>query len=80
MSYEISSENAAFIEDQVAKGAYRDPNEGLNEAVRLLKRRAKLFDRMEQAYEQIEAGQFIELDEAGLDNYFRDLEVIANCS
>ena len=78
MSYEISAENAAFIDEQVAKGAYHDPNEGLNKAVRLLRKQARLIERLEQACQQIDNGQYIELDEAGMDEYFRGLEAIAN--
>ncbi|MEX2169765.1 MAG: hypothetical protein WD851_10670 [Pirellulales bacterium] len=78
MSYEISTENAAFIDEQVAKGVLHDPNEGLNKAIGLLRKQASLIDRLEQACQQIDNGRYIELDEAGLDEYFRGLEAIAS--
>lgn len=41
MTYQLSSENEAFLQRQVALGAFKDPSKGLNVAIEVLRVQAE---------------------------------------
>jgi hypothetical protein len=49
MSTDLSNDNDAYINDAIARGAFRDRNEALDAGVDMLRRRAQLLARIERA-------------------------------
>lgn len=77
MTSPVTPENLDFLTAQVAAGRFADNDEALNAAVALLKRQSELQSRLQQGVRQLDRGEFIELDDAGLDRYFSELTATA---
>jgi putative addiction module CopG family antidote len=75
MQVNLSAENARFIEEQVASGAFRSQSEVLDAGVELLRRRQPLLDRLDEARRQLDEGDFTEYDDEGLRRRFDQLKV-----
>ncbi len=67
-----------FVEEQVAVGHYESPQEVMVSAVRVLRdveaRQERFREDVRLGMEQLERGEFIEYDEAGLRELFEDLK------
>ena len=77
MQLEISPENAAFLQSQVAAGRFDSGESAVNAAIGLLKKRSELLAKIDRGVEQLNNGQYIELDEEGLEKFFNELFDIA---
>lgn len=77
MSLELTPDNAQFVNDQVAAGLFASDDAAVNAAVELLKRQAWLRAKLQHSIDQLERGEYIELDDEGLDRYFAELFEIA---
>jgi Arc/MetJ-type ribon-helix-helix transcriptional regulator len=69
----LTAENADFLRDQVAAGEFGNDSEAMNAAVALLRRRAALKAKLRRSAEQLENGDYIDLDDEGLDRFFDEL-------
>jgi Arc/MetJ-type ribon-helix-helix transcriptional regulator len=74
MSTDLSPQYEQFIEEAVKNGLFRDRRHALEEAVRLLRRRAELLEHIDEGTRQLRTGQFQEVDEAGLRALFDDIQ------
>lgn len=67
-----------FVEEQVAVGNYRSEEDLVVSAVRVLQdvqsRQQELFEDVRLGMEQLERGEVIEYDEAGLHQLFKELK------
>jgi len=77
MQVELSPENVAFLQSQVAAGRFDSGESALNAAIGLLKKRSELLAKIDRGIEQFNNGQYIELDEEGLEKFFNELFDIA---
>jgi Arc/MetJ-type ribon-helix-helix transcriptional regulator len=74
MSADLSNDNDAYINDAIARGAFRDRNEALDAGVDMLRRRAQLLARIDEGRRQLDDGEYVEFDEAGLRQFFEQLK------
>jgi Arc/MetJ-type ribon-helix-helix transcriptional regulator len=70
MNISISPEQAAFLDQQVAGGAFVNPQEAVAAAIDLLQRRADTLERIDRGRRQLDGGEFTEYDEASLQARF----------
>jgi Arc/MetJ-type ribon-helix-helix transcriptional regulator len=77
MYADLSPDNAAFLERQVATGAFPSGGDALNAAVMLLRRRAEVLEKVQRGVKQLENGEYEEFDEEGLDRFFEELFAIS---
>lgn len=78
MDLEISAENAQFLQDQVAAGSFPTPGAAVDAALEMLKRQAELRAKLQRGLDQLDRGEYIELDDEGLDKYFAELMAIGS--
>lgn len=78
MHADLTPDNAEFLENQVATGAFASGGEALNAAVRLLRFRAGVIEKVQRGMKQLDEGDYIEFDEQGLDQFFGELFSIAD--
>lgn len=74
MQLNLSPSTEAFLASVVSSGAYRDPSEAIEEGVDLLRARLELKQRLANSKAQLDRGEGIFLDDAGLANFFEDLK------
>ena len=74
MSSAISPDNERFIEREISEGAYRDRGEAINAGIDLLRARKELKARLVESRRQLDAGEYVEFDSAGLREFFDDLK------
>lgn len=76
----LTDRQEKIIDDLVATGRYESAGDVLDEALRLVEERESDFaERLEAlraavqlGFDDIEAGRYIDLDEAGLEEFIRD--------
>ena len=73
-SIELTDENEQFVEEALAQGQYRSPDELLNEALSQLREYRELMCHIEEGTQQLRDGRYIEVDEAGLRAFFDDVK------
>lgn len=73
----LSSENAEFVRQQIASGAFTSSQDANEHAVTLLRQRTALLGRLDRGAQQLDSGEYVELDEAGMDQFFSDLVRVA---
>lgn len=73
-SIELTQENEQFVEEALAQGQYRSPDELLNEALSQLREYRELMNHIEEGTQQLRDGRYIEVDEAGLRAFFDDVK------
>jgi Arc/MetJ-type ribon-helix-helix transcriptional regulator len=61
MSIDLSPQNEQFIEQVVARGAFHDRTQALDQAVDLLRRRQELLDHIDEGTRQLRSGEGIEI-------------------
>jgi Arc/MetJ-type ribon-helix-helix transcriptional regulator len=69
----LTSDNADFLRHQVASGEFGTSDEALNAAVNLMRRRVAFAARFRQGVEQLARGEYLEVDDQGLDRFFDEL-------
>jgi Arc/MetJ-type ribon-helix-helix transcriptional regulator len=74
MAGDLSQETEAFIQQQIALGAYRDRNDAIEAGVEMLRQRKWLLDRLAESQRQIRDGEYVDLDEEGLRQLFERLK------
>ena len=77
-SIELTQENEQFVEEALAQGQYRSPDELLNEALSQLREYRELMNHIEEGTQQLRDGRYIEVDEAGLRAFFDDVKARRN--
>ena len=78
MDLHISAENAQFLHDQVAAGSFPTPDAAVDAALQMLKRQAALRAKLQHSLAQLDRGEYVELDDEGLDRYFAELMAIGS--
>jgi hypothetical protein len=73
MNLQISAENAQFLQEQVAAGTFATPEAAIEAAFDVLKRQTALRERIQRGCDQLDRGEYLEFDEARLDNYLREI-------
>ena len=73
MQFDLSSENAQFLQSQVAAGTFATPQAALDAAIALLKRQAEIYAHVRRGCEQLDRGEYTEFDDEGLAAYFGQL-------
>jgi Arc/MetJ-type ribon-helix-helix transcriptional regulator len=74
MNISISPEQATFLDQQVARGAFANPQEAVAAAIDLLRRRADAVAKIDSGRHQLDEGDFTEYDEASLRSRFEELK------
>lgn len=74
MASDISQENEDFIEQEIARGRFRDRADALDAGIELLRQHQALTDRLAASRRQLDNGECTELDSAGLRQLFDDLK------
>jgi Arc/MetJ-type ribon-helix-helix transcriptional regulator len=77
MNPELSPENASFLKDQVATGAFPSGDAAINAAIELLRYQTELRSKVTRGVAQLERGEYADFDDEGLDRFFRDLAAVA---
>lgn len=81
MSVTIAPETEQLLREQVAAGRYSSTEEALREAVRLLvereRRQAELGAQVQASIDQIERGEFTEIDERDVDGFLDEIQIEA---
>jgi Arc/MetJ-type ribon-helix-helix transcriptional regulator len=70
MKTDFPVESEKFIRRQVDSGAFPDRESVLRAGIVLLQQRTELLDRLAEGRRQLDEGEYIEYDEAGLDQLF----------
>jgi Arc/MetJ-type ribon-helix-helix transcriptional regulator len=73
MTNDLSPATEAFLNNAVANGEYSSRVEALETAVALLRQRQKLVEQLVESRRQLDDGDYLELDEEGLREYFDGL-------
>jgi putative addiction module CopG family antidote len=73
MSIVLPPEFEAFIERQVASGAYDSQQEVLRTAFDLLKRRQELLAHINEGTQDLADGRFVEYGEGDRDRFIHDI-------
>lgn len=73
-SIQLTQENEQFVEEALAQGQYRSPDELLNEALSQLREYRELMNHIEEGTQQLRDGRYIEVDEVGLRAFFDDVK------
>ena len=74
MAGNLSHESEAFIEQQIALGAFRDRSHAIEAGVELLRQRKWLLDRLTESQRQVCSGECVDFDEGGLRELFNRLK------
>jgi putative addiction module CopG family antidote len=74
MSINLSSDNEAFIDQAIARGAYRDRVDVIDAGVEMLRRHEQLLARLAEGRRQLNEGEYVEFDEVGLKQFFEQLK------
>ena len=74
MASDITRENQDFIEQEIASGRFRDRAEALDAGIGLLRQQKALTNRLANSRRQLDNGECVELDSAGLHRLFDDLK------
>lgn len=68
--FSLSQATEAFIQQQVAVGAFRDRTDAIEAGVDLLRQRQVLIDRLSESRRQLDEGEFVEFGDEELDQFF----------
>ena len=74
MASDLSQETEAFIQQQIALGAFRDRNDAIEAGLEMLRQRQALLDRLAESRRQLDEGEYVEFDEEGLRLFFEGLK------
>jgi Arc/MetJ-type ribon-helix-helix transcriptional regulator len=77
MSNNLSSDNEAFINDAIARGAYRDRADVIDAGVDMLRRHEQLLARIDEGRRQLDEGEYVDFDDEGLKDLPEELKVRA---
>ena len=75
MNVSLTPQLEALVQKKVKAGTYQTASEVIREGLRLLQQRDEEHRRKVRAgFEQIERGEYIDLDEKGLKEFFADIK------
>ena len=74
MSIDISPQNEAFLDSQIADGVFHNRREALDAAVELLRQQSVVLDRVDRGRRQLDEGEFTEYDDDSLAHRFDELK------
>lgn len=74
MTPELSNVNEAYIAEAVARGAFRSRADVIEAGVEMLRKHEQLLARLDEGRRQLDEGEYIEFDEAGLKQFFEQLK------
>lgn len=74
MSMTLPPDFEAYVNLRVASGAYRSPQEVLDTAFDLLKRREELLSHIDEGTRQLRAGQYKEYGPGDLEKFRADIK------
>jgi Arc/MetJ-type ribon-helix-helix transcriptional regulator len=74
MATELPADAESFLQREVTLGAFPSREDALLAGVDLLRRRRELIDRLAESRRQLDEGEYIELDDLGLNRYFDELK------
>jgi hypothetical protein len=77
MQSDLSPATEAFLASVVSTGAFRDRTEAIEAGIDLLRSRVGLQKRLAESKAQLDRGDGVLFDDAGLDQYFSDLKRLA---
>ena len=70
----LSQVSEAFIQQQISIGAYRDRADAIEAGVEMLRQRQGLLDSLDEGRRQLDNGEYVEFDQAGLYQFFEGLK------
>ena len=73
MLQNLSQENEAFISAAVSNGLYQDRGAAIEAGVSMLRKHEELTARLRESRRQLDSGEYVEFDRAGLENLFGKL-------
>ena len=78
MTVEIPSDFSSLFTASIDAGSYKNETEVVGQALRLLQERQQRIEELRReiqpALDQLDQGEGIELDDAGLDAFFEDIK------
>ena len=78
MTIDIPADLQQFVHNAIDAGSYKNETEVVGEALRLLQERQRRIEALRReiqpALDRLDRGEGIELDDAGLDAFFEDIE------
>jgi putative addiction module CopG family antidote len=74
MTTDLSTMTEAFISNAIARGAYRNRSEVLEAGVELLRKHEQLLAKIDEGRRQLDEGEYVEFDQAGLKQFFEGLK------
>lgn len=74
MASDISPDSEQYIEQAIAGGLFRSRAEAIDAGVHLLKQRDDLVARLRESRRQLNDGECVEFDDAGIHNLFVSLK------
>jgi Arc/MetJ-type ribon-helix-helix transcriptional regulator len=77
MAVQLSPENEAFIQEGLAAGVFVSRDEAIDAGVALLRERSRILEQIDEGTRQLAEGDYIELDEHSLGEYFEKLKANA---
>ena len=74
MSSDLSPDSERFIQQAIDLGTFQDRREALDQAVKLLEKRQKMLQHIDEGTEQLRRGDYTEYDEDGLREFFDEVQ------
>lgn len=78
MTVEVPADLQQFVHTVIAAGSYKDETEVVDQTLRLLQERQRHIEELRREIQpdldRVDRGEGIELDDAGLDAFFADVE------
>jgi len=78
MSVDIPADLQPFVQSMIAGGSFHSEAEVVGEALRLLQNRQRRLEELraeiQPALDRLDRGEYIELDEKGLQAFFEDIK------
>ena len=74
MVVQLSPENEAFIQEGLAAGVFVSRDEAIDAGVALLRERTRLLEQIDEGARQLAEGDYIELNDQSLGEYFERLK------
>jgi Arc/MetJ-type ribon-helix-helix transcriptional regulator len=74
MSVDIPAEYLPFVQKAVASGRYESEGAIIGEGLKLLALSERELELVQKGFDDIERGDYIELDDEGLAKFFEDIK------
>jgi Arc/MetJ-type ribon-helix-helix transcriptional regulator len=74
MSTELSAASEAFIADAVSRGVYSNREQAIDAGIEMLRTREELVAKIVEGRRQLDEGEYVQFDQAGLRQFFDGLK------